>query len=324
MCHSLNGTNGFELTSSGAANITSIAYLGDVNGDGLPDFAFLDSAAYGGKGAVYVIFGSTSGLPADINYTNLNSSEGFVITDPSGFTSNQTVAGILSEPTVSGGGDLNGDGLGDIVITSGSNQYVVYGQNFNGAITQLGGPNPSGDPNNSVIHGVGSHDVIYAGSANHTIIGGSGNTFIDSGTGHDIINGGSGNNTIVYSAFDTSVDAGIGGQNTLWLENDGIMANLQNTTIFKDFDVIDLRPLQSLHGNEVDLNPQGVANMSHLDTLQVEGGAHDALVLHNSAADVWSAGAIVNIGGAMYTTYTSAVTHSTVYAENTLNHVSIV
>ncbi len=315
---SLNGTNGFELTASGVHNITSVAYLGDVNGDGLPDFAFFDGAANGGQGAVYVIFGSSAGFAPVIDYTNLNSTQGFEITNPAGFTYNQTVAGLLGAATVSGGGDLNGDGLGDIVITSGSNEYVIYGRNFNGAITQLG------DPNHTVIQGTGSHDVIFAGSGDHTIVGGSGFTFIDSGTGHDIINGGPGINTIVYSALDTSVDAGIGGPNTLWLENDGIIANLQNTTIFKDFDVIDLRPLRSLQGNEVDLNPQGVSNMSHNNTLQVEGGAHDSLVLHNSGLDVWSAGPVVNLGGFLYTTYTSAVTHSTVYAENTLNHVTVV
>ncbi|MBX9587471.1 MAG: FG-GAP-like repeat-containing protein [Gammaproteobacteria bacterium] len=318
---SINGTNGFELnTASHAANITSIAYLGDVNGDALSDFGFLDSNAYSGLGAVYVVFGSPDPFSAiPIDFTTLNSDQGFVITDPLGFTSNQTVAGILSAPTVSGGGDLNGDGLGEIVITSGSNQHIIYGQNFNGAITQLV------DPNHSSIQGVGSDDVIYGTSGNDTITGGSGDSFISAGAGIDVINGGTGNNTIVYDGFDASVDGGLGGQNTLWLENDGIMADLQGTTIFKDFDVIDLRPLQSLQGNEVVLDPLGVSNMSHTNTLQVDGGAHDALVLHDVGPDMWSVIATnVNIGGSVYTAYSSAVSHSTVYAENTLNHVSIV
>ncbi len=190
---SLNGTNGFTLVGAGGDQIHNIAYLGDVNGDGLPDFGFTDSSAYGGLGAVYVIFGSQTAFPATINFTNLNSSQGFVITDPSI---------NLSYAAVSGGGDLNGDGLGDIVITSQGNEYIVFGNNFNGAITQMG------TANQAVIQGVGSNDVIYAGTADHTIIGGVGTTFIDSGTGHDVIIGGPGINTIVYSGLDTQVFGG--------------------------------------------------------------------------------------------------------------------
>lgn len=318
---SLNGTNGFSLTSSYAAHITSIAYLSDVNGDGFSDFAFLDSQAYTGLGAVYVIFGSSTPFSANIDYTQLTSNQGFVITDPTGFQDNNTIVGsVFAEPTVSGGGDLNGDGLGDIIITSGSSQYVVFGANFTGAITQLG-------TDATVIQGKGFNDVIYAGSGDQTINGGTGTTFINGGAGNDIINGGSGPTTIVYDAFDTtSVDAGssTAGQNTLWFQNDGILANLQNTLIFSDFDVINLRPLQSLTGNVVELNPLGVANMNTNNTLIVDGGPHDVLQLNNVGGDVWSSGAIVSMHGNSYMTYTSALTNSTVYAETTLHQVSIV
>jgi hypothetical protein len=316
----LNGTNGFELTAVGSHNIENITQLGDVNGDGISDFAFFDSS---GLGAFYVIFGTHTPVAANIDYTNLTSNQGFAITDTFGFSHNNTVAGIIGDPSVSGGGDLNGDGLDDIVITSGSHQYVVFGGNFNGVITQIG------DVNHSVIQGEGANDVIYAGAGNQTINGGSGTTFIDGGQGQDIINGGAGMNTIVFDAQDTLVHAGSGGlgagPNTLWIRDDGTLANLQDTVIFKEFDVINLKSLQSLTGNGVVLDPLGVNNMSHHDKLVVNGGAHDSLILHNTGADVWTAGAPVlggtiegGIAGHSYVPYTST-SGATVYGEDTLH-----
>ena len=307
-------SQGIELTSGTTADITSIAYLGDFNGSGLPAFAFIDADANGGLGAIYVIFGSTTFSSEVINYTTLTSNEGFVITDPSI---------NLANASLGSGGDLNGSGLDDLVVTVNGNAYVVFGGNFSGVITQMGDSTPG-----SIITGIGSNDVIYAGAVDHTIDGGSGNTFIDTGAGTDIINGGAGMNTIVYSSLDTSVNAGSGaldaGPNTLWFETDGNTVNLDNTTIFKGFDEINLLPMQSLTGNQLTINPEGVDNMSHADTLIVEGGGHDSLILDNVGANTWSAGAVVTIAGNSYTTYTSAVTHTVVYAENTLHYVHIV
>ena len=143
-------SQGIELTSGTTAKITSIAYLGDFNGSGLPAFAFIDADANGGKGAIYVIFGNTTFTSELINYTTLTSNEGFVITDPSI---------NLANATLGGGGDLNGSGLDDLVVTVNGNAYVVFGGNFSGAITQMGDSTPG-----SIIYGLGSNDVIYAGA----------------------------------------------------------------------------------------------------------------------------------------------------------------
>jgi hypothetical protein len=111
-------------------------YVGDVNGDGIGDFAVGDpdatNPATGTRtGAVYVVFGR-SGVPAspiDLTSAGLN---GYVIYGAS--TGDQFGASL------DGAGDINGDGHADLVIGapgagSGSGAaYVVYGQSADSAV----------------------------------------------------------------------------------------------------------------------------------------------------------------------------------------------
>ncbi len=309
----LNGTTGFALTTTGPSNITSIAYLSDVNGDGLSDFAVMDKAANGGLGVIHVIFGSSDPMPASIDMSNLRSNQGFDITDPFGFPSNDTVGGLLGYASVSGGGDLNGDGLADILITSGSHEYVVFGGNFNGAITQLGSVGADN------LYGTVADDNIVGAQGNDTINALAGNDFINGGTGADIINGGAGNDRIIYDANDISVNGGIG-TDTLWFKDDHTLADLRGTTIFKDMDVIDLKALKSLTGNQVELDPSTVNSMSDANTLTIDGGGLDSVVLHNGVTDIWSSSSIL----AGYTTYTSSLTNAIVNVSDTIHTVTVI
>jgi len=51
------GSAGFTLTSEAGERVDSLVSLGDVNGDGLVDYAVGDSSAHSGAGSVFVIFG---------------------------------------------------------------------------------------------------------------------------------------------------------------------------------------------------------------------------------------------------------------------------
>lgn len=51
------GDAGFSLEAEASTQIDAVATLGDVNGDGIADYAVGSSAAHGGTGTVYVIFG---------------------------------------------------------------------------------------------------------------------------------------------------------------------------------------------------------------------------------------------------------------------------
>ena len=131
---SLDGSNGFRLDGEARYDFSgcSVSAAGDVNGDGLGDVIVgaqgADPNGYN-SGSSYVVFGSASGFDAVLNLSSLDGSNGFrldgeAIRDTSGHS-------------VSTAGDVNGDGLDDLIIgasradpsgySSGSS-YVVFGK----------------------------------------------------------------------------------------------------------------------------------------------------------------------------------------------------
>ena len=132
----LDGTTGFAINgvnpydSSG----TSVSGAGDVNGDGVDDLIIGANAAdQGGNPSVgesYVVFGNSGGFAASIDLSTLDGSNGFVLMGID--------AVDLSGGSVSGAGDVNGDGIDDLIIGAtggdpGGNfeageSYVVFGR----------------------------------------------------------------------------------------------------------------------------------------------------------------------------------------------------
>jgi len=118
---SLDGTNGFGFYDPNNFSIESAASAGDINDDGFDDVIFRASAD------AYVVFGKAGGFDALINLTTLNASDGFVI---------DIASDSVFQPVVSGLGDMNGDGIDDVVIGSMSESqngapsdvYVLFGQ----------------------------------------------------------------------------------------------------------------------------------------------------------------------------------------------------
>jgi hypothetical protein len=144
----LDGSNGFAIPGLAALNRSgrSSAIVGDMNGDGLDDLiigAPYASTQGDNVGEAYVIFGSTSPFQASFDLATLNGSNGFTLYPLISQTPNTLSSGI--EPDTSEGGlgrsvnsagDINGDGLEDIIIGSpfvNSNapragaSYVVFG-----------------------------------------------------------------------------------------------------------------------------------------------------------------------------------------------------
>lgn len=117
---SLNGSNGFrvdgEADSAELGRVVSV--VGDVNGDGFDDFAFSDSGSMDGSGA-YVVFGSSSPFPAAFSPTSLDGSNGFRI---------EKVRYDGIGPAIAGAGDINGDGIDDVIVGDFRNQaFVIFG-----------------------------------------------------------------------------------------------------------------------------------------------------------------------------------------------------
>ncbi|WP_310622361.1 tandem-95 repeat protein [Flexibacterium corallicola] len=137
----LNGPNGFTVSGaySGDEAGTSVASAGDVNGDGIDDILIgapgWDSPSSANVGVAHVIYGKntlTEGNFAD-NF-DLESLDG-----SNGFTLHGTQAQSLTGFSVSSAGDINGDGIDDILIGAPSAAlksdieagaaYVVFGKN---------------------------------------------------------------------------------------------------------------------------------------------------------------------------------------------------
>lgn len=142
----LNGDNGFAVDAGDGEY--SVSSAGDINDDGIADFVIGAPYAFNGAGAGYVIFGGKGlGGSGVLSTTNLIGSNGFTIT----FPKNNYGGGS----TVSGGGDINNDGIDDLLITAGghggipkvpSAVYVFFGHSGIGAsgvvsVSSLNGSN---------------------------------------------------------------------------------------------------------------------------------------------------------------------------------------
>lgn len=109
----LNGTNGFVLDGSvNAGRIgNAISGAGDINGDGFDDLIIGDHLANpnnGFSGSSYVVFGKSDGFMSSVDLSTLNGSDGFII--------NAVEFGASFGFSVSGAGDVNGDGFDDVII----------------------------------------------------------------------------------------------------------------------------------------------------------------------------------------------------------------
>src|SRR4028118_1302818 len=173
----LNGSNGFAINGIAAydSSGSSVSSAGDVNGDGFDDLIigarFPDPNGISEAGQSYVVFGSNSGFGADLNLSALNGSNGFAI--------NGIAADDESGFSVSSAGDVNGDGLDDLIIGAISadpngmsfagQSYVVFGSNSGfGASFNLSALNGS---NGFAINGIAEGDssgssVSSAGDVN--------------------------------------------------------------------------------------------------------------------------------------------------------------
>ena len=112
---SLDGSNGFRVSGAAEHDFSgmSVSDVGDVNGDGFDDIAIGAFNAFSGGGDIgtggaYLLFGSSSGFAGSFELSHLNGTKGV------------NLKGVhfsdRAGTSVSGAGDVNGDGFDDIII----------------------------------------------------------------------------------------------------------------------------------------------------------------------------------------------------------------
>ncbi|HED53031.1 MAG TPA: hypothetical protein ENJ00_02365 [Phycisphaerales bacterium] len=132
---SLDGTNGFVINGIDSDDRSgwSVSSAGDVNGDGIDDLIIgapiADPNGNFRAGESYVVFGRTTGFGASVELSSLDGTTGFII--------NGIDAGDYSGSSVSSAGDVNGDGIDDLIIgaplaspngTIAGESYVLFGR----------------------------------------------------------------------------------------------------------------------------------------------------------------------------------------------------
>ncbi len=277
----------------------SVSGAGDVNGDGFDDL--IVGAPRGGvseSGEAYVVFGKAGGGTVDL--ADLAASdEGFVIQGDE--------EGDQAGYSVSGAGDVNGDGFDDLIVgapregfSESGEAYVVFGGAFGGDGTPV------------TTTGTAAAEVLIGGLGDDSLTGGGGADVFRSGAGDDLL-------TVADVDF-ARIDGGTG-FDTLALAGAGLhldFSAIDSSSKVTDIEAVDLT---GSGDNSLVLNVQ--------DLLQLSDETNDLFVLGDTGDTVeltgdFAAADPVDVDGTIYNVYTSTWTEAQLLAETDVDVTLVV
>ena len=170
----------------------SVSGAGDINGDGLDDLIvgarFADPNGATSSGASYLVFGKSDGSAVELSLVELGIN-GFVINGAGGDDQ--------SGRSVSGAGDVNGDGFDDLIV--GADGANSNGVSNNGASYVIFG----GRGSDLARRGTTGADTLTGDGMANQLIGGAGDDVLVGGGGADVLRGGAGDDILAISDADS-------------------------------------------------------------------------------------------------------------------------
>ncbi len=165
----LDGSDGFAIVGIGSIGSDgrsgyAVAHAGDVDGDGFDDLIAGAPEADGSPpaaGSAHVVLGKGTGFTSTLQLSSLDGSNGFRL--------NGALAADDAGHSVAAAGDINFDGLGDVVLgselsgTAAGSVWIIYGQRPADAAAVVGSAASqyiAGSIEDDLLFGVGGSDVL--------------------------------------------------------------------------------------------------------------------------------------------------------------------
>lgn len=211
-----NGSRGFVILGENQNDQSgySVSAAGDVNGDGLADMIVgapsADPSAISNAGRCYVVFGKTNSSAVELSDI-ANGNGGFAI--------NGQGSGNQAGQSVSAAGDINGDGLADLIVgvplddhsglINSGRAYVIFGKTDTAPVNLSDVAANYGSATFSVNDMLDEMDNTWVGtSGNDSAAAGAGNDTLTGNGGVDVLYGGAGNDVFVLNASNIAALSG--------------------------------------------------------------------------------------------------------------------
>jgi Ca2+-binding RTX toxin-like protein len=200
-----NGSGGFVINGVAADDRAggSVSSAGDVNGDGLADIlvgAKNDDPNGADSGAAFVVYGKNS--TGRVELSDVDNGTG-------GFAIRGVGAGDQAGVSVSAAGDLNGDGVGDLIV--GAYHDEPNGADSGAAFVIFGGAQATATATSTtVLDGTTGNDNVTGGDTAEILFGRDGADSLNGGGGADVLYGNKGLDLILGGE---GADIVFGGQN---------------------------------------------------------------------------------------------------------------